>query len=125
MTAPTSNEEGFQHLETLLGSYAPKDNRQFRTQTKNEMTSPPESGKPALVTASDGEVIWGSPYRVGGAASFDLIESVNRNIYEVTLEGLKTRVQGYQRYMVARFSLRVDDTGLWDFDAVLTAHSIP
>jgi hypothetical protein len=53
------------------------------------------------------------------------LESVKRTIYELGDGDERTVVRRQQRYMAARWTLRVDENGVWEFDATFLAHSIP
>jgi hypothetical protein len=123
--APTTIEDGFQKLEALLGHFAPKDARQFRKSLDSEIREQPEEGGPTVQTISKGQLIFGNPYRVGGAAAFDVVETINRTVKRLTGGNDGTVVRRQQRYSVERYTLRVNETGDWEFDGEFTAHSIP
>jgi hypothetical protein len=122
--APRTIEEGLKRLETVLGTFQSKDQKQFRMEIKNERENTPEPTKPPVLVDSKGNLIIGVPYRVGGAVAFDLIEIVQRKIYKKS-EQKKELLRQQQRYFVGRVTLRVDDAGAWDFDLNLVAHSNP
>jgi hypothetical protein len=122
---PKDIDEGVARLEKLVGKFVPTDARQFRIKIASELKNQPEANKSPALIVSNGEVIFGTPYRIGGAVAFDMIESIKRTIYELGENGQKKITRRQQRYMAARWTLRVDEMGSWDFDCVFLTHSTP
>lgn len=123
--SPTSIDDGVARLQNLLGAFEAKDARQFRMTIDNEFKNQPEEDKPPVLIISKGEIVIGTPYRVGDAVAFDVIESIKRVVYELSDGDQRKEIRRQQRYMAARYCLRVDENGVWDFDITFTAHSIP
>jgi hypothetical protein len=121
---PQDIDEGIRRLEEILGQFASKDARQFRIKIDSESEGRPKEDEPAVLTVSQGELILGNPYRVGGAAAFDMVESIRRVVSQGKGDERKV-VRRQQRYMAARYSLRPEQEGAWSFDTVMMAHSIP
>ncbi len=125
-TAPKTLDEGIARLEKLLGSFKPKDARQFRMKVDDESELRSDPKKPAVLVVSRGVRIFGTPYRIGNAASFDVIESISKIVYRLGKDDKKEKVvRRQQRYVAQRITLRVDKTGIWSFDLTFLAHSIP
>lgn len=123
--SPRTVDEGVARLQKLLGTFKAKDARQFRMTIDNEFKNQPEEDKPPVLIISNGEVVIGTPYRVGDAVAFDVVESIKRTVYELRDGDQREEIRRQQRYMAARYTLRVDENGMWDFDMTFTAHSIP
>ena len=124
-TAPRSSEEAFARLGTILGSFKPKDSRQFRMHIDSEEKDQPELDKPPVLIVSKGDIIFGNPYRLGGAVAFDVVESIKRVVYELGPDNQRKIIRRQQRYMANRYTLHLDETGNWEFQSTFLTHSIP
>lgn len=125
LASPQTVQDAISHLERVFGSYEPKDARQFRMTTDGEVKNQPEPTKPPVLVVSHSEAVVGTPYRVGDAVSFDLVELVRREIYAVPQKTARTLVRRQQRYIAGRWSLRHDETGVWQADLIFLVHSNP
>lgn len=118
-------DEAMSRLQALLGEFNAMDTRQFRMIVDSEIENRPEEKKPAVLTVSKGEVVFGSPYRVGSAVAFDMVESIHRTVFELGDGQERKLLRRQQRYLAAKFSIRPVNASSWEFDAVLLAHSNP
>lgn len=118
-------EEGVTRLERLLGSYDAMDAKQFRMPIDTEIENRPEPDKPPVHIISKGELIIGNINRSGETVSFDMIESIKRTVYELQDNEQKTVNRRQQRYLLTRYTLHRGDSGEWEFDSIMIAHSIP
>lgn len=118
-------EEGVTRLERPLGSYDPKDAKQYRMQIDTQIENRPEPDKPPVHVTSIGELIIGNIYRSGETVSFDMIESIKRTVYELDEDQQKNVTRRQQRYLLERYTLHREDSGEWEFDSVTVAHSNP
>jgi len=91
----------------------------------SELTSQPEKDNSPILVESRGEVVIGTPYQIGDAVAFDMVETIKRSTYAVREDDEKSVVRRQQRYMAARFTLRVDENGVWEFDSTFAVHSTP
>jgi hypothetical protein len=122
---PKTIEDGFVKMEEVLGTFASKDARQFRKSLDNEITQQPDESAQRVRTNSKGQLVIGNPYRLGGAAAFDMVEAIKRTVERLDDAESASIIRRQQRYSVVRYTLRVNEQGVWEFDSVYTAHSIP
>jgi hypothetical protein len=109
----------------LLGRYNPGNAKQFRIVIDKEFRNKPVENEPLVLIVSRGEVLIGTPFRLGNAIAFDLVETIRRTFYELDDKDRRTKKRRQQRYLATRYMLRFDENNRWSFDSAVMVHSAP
>ncbi|KEQ17748.1 hypothetical protein [Endozoicomonas numazuensis] len=123
--SPVNLDEGFQHLQSVLGRYEPMQARQFRIVIDKEFKNKPVENEPEILTVSKGEVLIGNPYRMGDAVAFDMIEAIRQTVYEIIKNDQRKKKFLEHRYLAIRYIMRMDDDHQWHFESTILSHSDP
>ncbi|MGI9280993.1 MAG: hypothetical protein ACR2PX_15415 [Endozoicomonas sp.] len=123
--SPNNLDEGFQHLQSVLGRYEPMQARQFRIVIDKEFKNKPIENEPETLTVSKGEVLIGNPYRMGDAIAFDMIEAIRQKVYKVIKNDQRKKKFRGHRYLAIRNVLRMDDSHQWHFESSVLSNSDP
>ena len=124
---PKTLKDALHHVENILGKVDEKNTRHVVVQINNETEHQPEQDKPPILIKSRGEFTFGCPYISADSLAFDAIENVQKQIYEDPHSPAPILAMDQHRFMAARFQLRPGNIPKesWQFDMIITAHSIP
>lgn len=125
MDSPASITEAVNELAAVLGKHDPKNSQQFHIRFNRNEIQQPEENESKVRDKTSGLTIYGTPYRMGDAACFDIIQQHKRTVYRVDSDEKETVVRRQQRYFLARVSIRSTESGAWEFQMTFLGHSNP
>ncbi len=112
VSAPTTLEEGFTHLEKVLGRYDPDDQLEWHIPIAQETKQQPDPAQAAILLSFKGSKVIGMPFRSPESISFDEVMHWDRHVYDL-VDGKEKALTRFQRsHNVTRFSLSLV-SGVW------------
>lgn len=123
--APESLEAAMAHLEKVFGRFTQDDNRQFRFVFDNDEATLERGEDETMLIVKNGVKTYGVPIRTGKQIEIDVIETIQRKIYDVGPQGERTLSRRVENHMTRRYLLQRELTGDWTFAVISVSHSIP
>ena len=121
--SPKKLSEGLTQLERLLGKFDSANQRDFTSVTRDEEKMQPGKDK-SIVRAARGVSTLGTPYRLGEALAFDMVELWESDIFD--LDGNDRTLSHTQHsHRLVRYVLRPGPAGNWLFDASFVSSGSP
>lgn len=123
--SPKNVAEAIKRLTDVFGKHDPKNSRQFRVALEKDETQQPEENQPKVRDKTSGLTIYGTPYQLGEAACFDIVQNHRRTVFRLDADKEPIVIRRQERYFVARVSIRCMESAAWEFQMTFLSHSNP